>query len=248
MSEESLPDEKDLLELPRWARVYFAARCAERAYPAIGYLSEEAKQAVNTAICTAYLVAGAASYEFDNRAADAARVIRAIDTVDDAAYAAAYAADAAQVIQIISSMRTTDATVNATVNAAAKAAQAAQAAARAAETEFSLSTKSVFAEIIYDYHNLLSLARENGWTDDTRIPRDTLEPICPSDSPDVPPTGEQSQPPSGFEFYINPGNASKETIQDVFHALNELHRAHGGLGFEFREDGNYNFIAEEVYV
>ncbi len=43
-----------------------------------------------------------------------------------------------------------------------------------------------------------------------------------------------------FEVYIDPGNASKETIQEYFEALNDLNIAAGGLGIEFK--------IEDIYV
>ncbi len=36
-----------------------------------------------------------------------------------------------------------------------------------------------------------------------------------------------------IRIYIDPGNASKETIQDVLEKLSDLHIAAGGLGLEF---------------
>ncbi len=46
--------------------------------------------------------------------------------------------------------------------------------------------------------------------------------------------------PLCFEVYIDPGNASKETIQEYFEALNDLNIAAGGLGIEFK--------IEDIYV
>jgi len=37
----------------------------------------------------------------------------------------------------------------------------------------------------------------------------------------------------GLEIYIDPGEASVETITEVLEALSDLHRAAGGLGLEF---------------
>ncbi len=51
-----------------------------------------------------------------------------------------------------------------------------------------------------------------------------------------------------LDFYINSGNASQEEILEVFNALNEYHRAMGGLGFEFRYDAQFIYAFEEVNV
>lgn len=40
-----------------------------------------------------------------------------------------------------------------------------------------------------------------------------------------------------IEVFLDPGNASKETIQGVFEALSDLHRAAGGIGLDFRMAG-----------
>ena len=42
---------------------------------------------------------------------------------------------------------------------------------------------------------------------------------------------------TSLEFYLDSGCASQDAIRSVLEALNELHVAHGGLGFTFREDG-----------
>jgi len=47
-------------------------------------------------------------------------------------------------------------------------------------------------------------------------------------------------------IYIDPGNASKQTIQCVLESLSDLHRAAGGLGLEFTADGAMVFASEGV--
>ncbi len=49
-----------------------------------------------------------------------------------------------------------------------------------------------------------------------------------------------------IEIYIDPGNASKETLQELFEAISDLHVAAGGLGLEFKTDGNSVFQVEGV--
>ncbi len=51
-----------------------------------------------------------------------------------------------------------------------------------------------------------------------------------------------------LEFYIKPGNASKETVLEVLNALSEYHRAAGGIGLEFTFDGQYVYASEGVNV
>jgi hypothetical protein len=66
--------------------------------------------------------------------------------------------------------------------------------------------------------------------------------------------GNESPPKEGtdlpevpaIELYIDPGDASKEAIQEVLESLSELHRAAGGLGLKFRADGLFVIATEEV--
>ena len=49
-----------------------------------------------------------------------------------------------------------------------------------------------------------------------------------------------------MEVYLDPGEASAQTIQAVLEALSDLHRAAGGLGLEFTSDGNFVLASREV--
>jgi hypothetical protein len=49
-----------------------------------------------------------------------------------------------------------------------------------------------------------------------------------------------------LEIYIDPGDAPKEVIQEVLECLSDLHRAAGGLGLEFRIEGNQVVAVKEV--
>ena len=49
-----------------------------------------------------------------------------------------------------------------------------------------------------------------------------------------------------LEIFIDPGNASVETLQEVFDALSELNVACGGLGLTFKTDGKSVFAVSEV--
>jgi hypothetical protein len=67
---------------------------------------------------------------------------------------------------------------------------------------------------------------------------------------DAPPSaggasGEPAWLPS-FDIYIGPGSASTETIQEVLEALSDLHRAAGGLGLEFKVEGQHVLAKMEV--
>jgi hypothetical protein len=49
-----------------------------------------------------------------------------------------------------------------------------------------------------------------------------------------------------LEVFIEPGDASKENIQEVLEALSDLHRESGGLGLEFSVDGLFVMAREGV--
>lgn len=51
-----------------------------------------------------------------------------------------------------------------------------------------------------------------------------------------------------LELYIDPGNASVETIQAVLQGLSDLHFASGGLGLEFVNDGNFIYTSEKITI
>jgi hypothetical protein len=63
--------------------------------------------------------------------------------------------------------------------------------------------------------------------------------VTPESIPDAQPV---------LEVFIEPGDASKETIQGVLEALSDLHRESGGLGLEFSVDGLFIMAREEVLV
>jgi hypothetical protein len=48
------------------------------------------------------------------------------------------------------------------------------------------------------------------------------------------------------EIYVDPGDATKETLQELFEAISDCHVAAGGLGLEFKTDGNSVFEILEV--
>jgi hypothetical protein len=58
-----------------------------------------------------------------------------------------------------------------------------------------------------------------------------------------PNAGTESQP---IEIYVDPGQASSQTLKELFEALSDLHVAAGGLGLEYKTDGNSIFAVSEV--
>lgn len=52
--------------------------------------------------------------------------------------------------------------------------------------------------------------------------------------------------PTTIDIYVDPGSASVETLQGFFDALSDLHVAAGGLGLEYKTDGNSVFALSET--
>ena len=72
----------------------------------------------------------------------------------------------------------------------------------------------------------------------------SFKPQVAPDEPAIPPIHQHIP----IEVIIDPGDASKETIQSVLEALSELHRSAGGLGLHFRPEGLELFAVEEVVL
>lgn len=53
-------------------------------------------------------------------------------------------------------------------------------------------------------------------------------------------------PELAFELFFDPGDASDQEIAEVLAAINEFHKAAGGLGLEFIIDGTFVSAKEEV--
>lgn len=270
MSDElKLPTKEDIAQLPIWAIVAFAARCARRVQPlftrAWPDAPKEHVQAVDEAITFSEKAAANAKTATKNTYAYASKALHVIDTVPkdafakdtaaktaNAAYNAAYAAFVA----------------NNAIAVATAAMSATYAAAHATK-----AAKDAAASICRDFDILKETAEREHWTGNTPVPQKVFGPMWPDGKPkgwlkfDVVEdrTGEKiplqkaikaaaksiakniiffEQPP--LEIYIDPGKASKETIQAVFEAISEWHIAAGGLGLEFVSDGNFIYATDKV--
>lgn len=61
-------------------------------------------------------------------------------------------------------------------------------------------------------------------------------------------TSNLSSVREAIEVCIDPGEAAKETIQELLESLSDLHREAGGLGLEFSVDGLFVMAREEVPI
>ena len=163
MRPETLPTLAEILQLPRWARVAFAARCARRVLPQFNAnwpdAPPEYAQAVESAVSIAESSARNATVDLVSgpmRAAYAAA--RDADTYHlarSAAYTAAIAAN----------------TAGAAFFGATPADAAEEAAAAAVEAGASAS------QIRADYNLLRYYSWQHGWTDETPVPPEVFAPI-----------------------------------------------------------------------
>lgn len=176
----TIPTREDLEQLPRWARVAFAARCARRVQPifilAWRQGSENRARAVEKAIT---VTENAAKNGFVTSSIASVAADDAADSADDvystaseqysnagraAARAAAYAADAADSAgRLELHIRDTD------------AGFAARAASSAAEASKGESVRAMHQ----DYETLAALKKARRWKDTTKVDPDLLGPLWP---------------------------------------------------------------------
>ena len=175
VSDPKLPTWEEIRQLPRWARVAFAAHCARRVLPlyaadwpdapphraaAVDQAVRYAEVAATTLVADAAEARGTAA-DARETAAEAERLGRLVAA--DIAHAAAAAADAVRAAAD-AERDVTDATRD-TARAAAAAALRAAAAFR---------DESAGALIRRDFDAVLSHALANGWTAGTAVPPDTF--------------------------------------------------------------------------
>lgn len=241
----AIPSTAELKQLPRWARVAFAARCAGRVRPLYLHARPVALSGDLEAIDTAIAIAANAAARAAHAArADAARVDAYVDDhyVDAAGHAARAAVLAARAAAAVHGAR-----------AAAAAHAAVHAAGEAAAIAAGFANSDAVARAIRsDFESIRRRAADERWDDDTPVAQEVFGPMWPEGAPDgwpdvdpvtgrateqretgthVTPAGRQ---PGGdrVSVYIDPGDADADDIAELFAALSDLHRAHGGFGLE----------------
>lgn len=249
-------DEIEVLQLPRWARVAFAARCALRVLPCyrLNDSHPELRPHVDSIVGACNLAAISASNgryspsKFDDSnlvdARDAAVVAAATSNASGDAISAAEAAIAAL-----------DCAGMAVVRNAGYVADAVEAAAAVTAGD------DIGAAIRSDFEAVLSASKNGNWTDDTKVSQGVFGPMWPSGEPDWYPEGLRwqrsvlkeknvefvitfaatevdSNSADQFSFYLDPGDAPPHVIQEVLEKLSDLQRACGGVGLEYSNEDN----------
>lgn len=215
------PKENDVMNLPRWARVAFAARCARRVRPLFtasrSDVSSEDVLAVDRALELAESSARLGRSADVHAHADAVVGISHAAAHSDAAKPASYASYAAY-----------DVFYNATnaAYAAATAADAVRAAARA------IAIHAMW----FDLDLLTELAKMNAWTDDSPVDPDLCGPIWPFGKPKGwPEQTEDAKAIGGLKVTIElsdevSDDEAERLITEYVDRLDDLHRALGGKG------------------
>lgn len=192
-SEDRLPTKEEIKQLPRWARVAFAVRCAERVRPLFTHAWPDAPReqidAVDRAISIAKARAlnggvggGTATRAAGSAAGLAAGLAATPDVVDvgTAAYTAAYAA-AAATSAVDAATNAADAAAG-RVAAVAHATMAADAAGRA-YAACAAARRAGGNAMRGDLESLRAMAEREGWTDKTPVDADALGPLWPDGEP-----------------------------------------------------------------
>ena len=176
--------EEELAELPRWAVVAFAARCARRVLPIFravwrhGRAELEAQRAVIQDVEQAESLAAAAGAVPGARLESGERPLGATEVAATAAEAAANAARAAR-----------DAT-DCPGSGAGLAETAARAAGNAAEHVGRAARLAAERAMCHDYQLVREAAEEEGWTDDTAVPAQRFKALWPDGAPEGWPPAE----------------------------------------------------------
>ena len=202
MSEPQLPTEDDIKQLPRWARVAFAARCARRAQPLFKKHCPDAPEKHDIAIETAISLAEQFTVtDFTNAYSNAYYAAAYAYNADftnayDAAYAAAYA-----------------------IGATHADADATHAIRRSHRAGVSL------ADIHRDFTTILELARKHTWDDNTPVPPSVFGPF------EEPSKGYQLevklQVPANWTV-----EQIRDYVSTLSDRVDDVHRAAGGKGLK----------------
>lgn len=243
------PMEQEVLALPRWAQVAFAARCARRVLPLI---PSDWKRVLVSQIQSLERAVGAAEFA----AAQGASFAPGGHTEEMAEEAAAVAAKAPHkgpqelapsvsyfAARAVSQAATAAARIGSrTGDAFAVVAGAAADAARAIDN---VSGRDAARVIRDDFDRIIYTARAEQWADDTPVPPEFFGPLWPNGPPSGWPTEEplagqlETEPvhilrrePPRIAVIWDPAMISAKEYAELVTALGDVVRAAGGLGVE----------------
>lgn len=207
--EVELPTEDDIGQLPRWAQVAFAARCARRVLPLLKHLWPQAPHELTSKVMLLTDVAErSAALTRPHFPAEAHTV--SVETSNTDPLIAHLVADSALAAARSAVGRASEYTSREAGHAAATARQA---------------DERVAPLIAADFRTVLQAAQDGRWAHDTAVPPEVFGPLWP----DGPPPGWPADPQDDefklvFRAVAEPG-VSAETVRkhavELFRALNE---------------------------
>lgn len=272
-----VPNQKEIKQLPRWAQVAFAARCARRVQPIFALawpeVSKKDIETIEAAVSASETAASQAysedvAFSFANAAAEVfvSRRNAFLDKAPSKSTNAAFAAAISETARVAGRAAHTAATALAPSKAVKSFAFRAFVTAKlAAETTEIFGGEKLRTDVVLafwqDFYKLLKMSKDKKWDDNTYVGPEVFDSLWPEGTP---PNWLQIKKHLCWsdqcnileriyklkveypvlEIYLNPGAASKQTIQEVFDSLNSLHHVAGGLGYEFRNDGHYVYAVE----
>jgi hypothetical protein len=243
---------QELKTLPRWARVAFSVRCAQRVSGLIQYYWREIPKNRATAVERAleFAVAAARDAKSDGGAYDAAHAAHARAAARAAketgvAFAArdTFAArDAEDFVAVAAAVAHAASAVESTyafsINNVTKKVTASRVAATRAGTALGCEAEVANAQR-YDFLVLKRLAGIHRWDDDSPVPPELCGPIWPEGVPEKWPLDDpdaENRKKGEFvdlTFDLPPDvddETAQQVIRDVYEQLNGYHIAHGGSG------------------
>lgn len=228
---DGLPTEDELMQLPHWARVAFAARCAERVLPLFRYFWAEATEDHLRAVDAAVVFAKRAASQANVYAATAAARV-AVD-VAEAKFAAA---EGRSITSAAAAASVAAAAYADAVGAAAHAADAAHDAAYAAYTAAGAGSYTVIA-MCRDYELLRALAEREGWTDESAVDPDLLGPLWAEGEPEGWPEDAREERAGDSTFAVRfefpdgtPRDEIVAYISEFTKRMDALAKSSGGSG------------------
>lgn len=214
MSELIVPTEKEIAQLPRWAQVAFAARCARRVLPLFKAgcpdASEKHVSAVERAVDIASQAASQAHVASQTAAWDAAMVASQAQAI---AASQAQAKAAAMVAVLAATASASQAASQALPQAVARAASQAHVA--------TLTAAASGSWIREDFDLLAQTARAEQWTDNTPVPPEFFGPLWPDGPPPGWPT-EKDGAAKISELSVRPDTSRISPQIEVYFQADEL--------------------------
>lgn len=246
--ENDAPERHEIMSLPRWAQVAFAARCAERVQPLISRIPDHERRVLAGAIDLAYTAAASGGrptrdsvHAATQALPDIERIVTRIMTrVNDAA--AMSAARAA--VEAAAAVRLGESPAYPAASAAAHAVDACAAWGfihGATQDTFDRARRAMRQ----DFERVRDAIQERNGNDETPVPKEFFGPLWTEGAPENWPedvrleekssgtrkiSGEFYEPKAALSLYFDIGELSDSDIAEILGALSDLYRGLGGDG------------------